>query len=58
MAEAPSRAEAMEKVRAIWRLSRQLESSGYLDLEGRAAQITAMAHYMLYDDDAGIAELR
>jgi hypothetical protein len=58
MPEALSRAEAMDAVRTIWRLSRQLENSGYRDLEMRAAEITAMAHYMLYDDDAGADELR
>lgn len=58
MAEALSRAEAMDAVRTIWRLSTQLENCGQLDLEGRAAEIAAMAHYMLYDDDAGVEEFR
>jgi hypothetical protein len=58
MAEALSRAEAMDAVRTIWRLSTRLENCGQLDLEGRAGEIAAMAHYMLYDDDAGIEELR
>ena len=58
MAETMSRDEAMDAVRTIWRLSSRLEKSGYLDLEGRAAEITAMAHYLLYDADAGIDEDR
>ena len=57
-ADARSRAEAMDAVRAIWRLSSQLTGCGYRDLENRAAQIAAIAHYMLYDDDAGLEELR
>jgi hypothetical protein len=58
MAQGLSRTEAMDMVRTIWRLSSQLQSSGYLDLESRAAEIAAMAHYMLYDADAGLDELR
>jgi hypothetical protein len=56
--EPAARAEAMDAVREIWRLSTRLATSEYLDLAGRAAQIAAMAHYMLYDDDAGIDEFR
>ncbi|MCW2692193.1 MAG: hypothetical protein JWM67_797 [Mycobacterium sp.] len=52
------RAEAMADVRTIWRLATRLATSGHLDLEGRAAEVAAMAHYMLYDEDAGIDEDR
>jgi hypothetical protein len=52
------RDEAMEHVRTIWSLSRELERSGYRDLQSRAAEIRSMAHFMLYDADAGIEEDR
>lgn len=57
-AEQAARREAMDKVRQIWRLSRELEHSGYHDLEPRAAEIRSMSHFMLYDDDGGIEEDR
>jgi hypothetical protein len=57
-AGALSRAQALDAVRTIWRLSTRLRNCGQLDLEGRAAEIAAMAHYMLYDDDGGVEELR
>jgi hypothetical protein len=53
-----SRAEVMDAVRTIWRLSMRLKDCGQLDIEGRAAEIAAMSHYMLYDDDAGVEDLR
>jgi hypothetical protein len=58
MTEPMDRAEAMDAARTIWRLSRQLETCGFRDLEPRAAEVCAIAHFMLYDDDAGIVELR
>lgn len=58
MTEDSIRADAMEKVRTIWRLSGEVAASGERDLELRAAEIRAMAHYMLYDADAGIEEDR
>jgi hypothetical protein len=58
MAESMSRSEAMDAARTIWRLSQQLATCGFRDLEPRAAEVCAIAHFMLYDDDAGIVELR
>ncbi|HVW43952.1 MAG TPA: hypothetical protein VHC18_21640 [Amycolatopsis sp.] len=55
---AMDREEAMARVRTIWALSRELERSGHRDLQPRAAEIRSMAHYMLYDDDAGVEEDR
>ena len=52
------RREAMDKVRQIWHLSRELEASGFHDLAPRAAEIRAMSHFMLYDDDGGVEDDR
>ena len=52
------RDEAMAKVRAIWKLALEVEQSGFRDLVPRAAEVRSMAHYMLYDVDAGIEEDR
>lgn len=58
MNTANPRDEAMDKVRAIWKLAHEVEQSGFHDLEPRAAEVRSMAHYMLYDVDAGIEEDR
>lgn len=52
------RDEALEKARTIWQLGKELETSGHRDLEARAAEIRSMAHYMLYDLDAGVEDER
>lgn len=56
MSEEAERAAAMNSVRQIWALSGEIERSGYRDLAPRAAEIHAMAHYMLYDVDGGLEE--
>lgn len=56
--ETDAREAAFEKVRTIWRLASEVEKSGYRDLELRASEIRSMAHFMLYDADAGIEEDR
>lgn len=52
------RETALESVREIWRLGRVVAASGHRDLAPRAAEITAMAHFMLYDVDGGVEEDR
>jgi hypothetical protein len=58
MEQPVDRETAMADLRTIWRLSARLEQSEFHDLAPRAAEIKAMAHYMLYDADAGIEEDR
>jgi hypothetical protein len=43
------REEALAKVGQILALSNELKECGYRDLESRAEEIGAMAHWMLYD---------
>jgi hypothetical protein len=53
-----SRDEAGELLRQIWLAARRLSGSGHRDLVNRAAEVQAMAHFMLYDFDGGVEEDR
>lgn len=48
------REEVFENIREIKRLAAVAAASGFRDIAPRAAEIEAMAHYMLYDVDAGL----
>ena len=49
-----SRDEAGALVRQIWLAASQLSESGHRDLVNRAAEVEAIAHFMLYDFDGGV----
>lgn len=49
---------ALDAVREIWRLARAVAATEHRDLAPRAAEITAMAHFMLYDADGGVEDDR
>lgn len=49
-----SRDQAGELLREIWTAASRLADSGHRDLVNRAAEVKAMAHFMLYDFDGGI----
>jgi hypothetical protein len=49
-----SRDQAAELLREIWTAASRLADSGHRDLVNRAAEVKAMAHFMLYDFDGGI----
>jgi hypothetical protein len=49
-----SRDEAGALLRQIWLAASRLSESGHRDLVNRAAEVQAMAHFMLYDFDGGV----
>jgi hypothetical protein len=49
-----SRDEAGALVRQIWLAAARLSESGHRDLVNRAAEVEAIAHFMLYDFDGGV----
>jgi hypothetical protein len=49
-----SRDEAGALLREIWLAASRLSRSGHRDLLNRAAEVQAMAHFMLYDFDGGV----
>jgi hypothetical protein len=49
-----SRDEAGALVRHIWLAASRLSESGHRDLVNRAAEVEAIAHFMLYDFDGGV----
>jgi hypothetical protein len=49
-----SRDQAGELLRVIWTAASRLADSGHRDLVNRAAEVKAMAHFMLYDFDGGM----
>ena len=49
-----TREEAHQLLVRIWESASRLADSGHWDLVNRAAEVKAMAHYMLYDFDAGV----
>jgi hypothetical protein len=53
-----TREEAGELLRQIWLAATRLSESGHRDLVNRAAEVRAMAHFMLYDFDGGVEEDR
>jgi hypothetical protein len=53
-----SEKEADELVRTIWHASRVLAGCGRPNLEPRAREIEALAHFMLYDADGGLEDGR
>ena len=49
-----SRDEAGALVKQIWLAASRLSESGHRDLVNRAAEVEAIAHFMLYDFDGGV----
>lgn len=49
-----SRDEAAALLREIWLAAARLARSDHRDLVNRAAEVQAMAHFMLYDFDGGV----
>ena len=53
-----SRDQAGQLLREIWTAASRLADSGHRDLVNRAAEVKAMAHFMLYDFDGGMGDDR
>ncbi len=49
-----SRDQAGALVTQIWLAASRLSESGHRDLVNRAAEVEAIAHFMLYDFDGGV----